>query len=98
MLYKDVQYDYVQETYNMPDRRPIRSSSSGRHNKLFARRLHQLRVARGVSQEALAELAAVHRNYVGKLERGQQSPSLDTICRLAQALKVKPAALLANIS
>lgn len=62
--------------------------------KLFGKRLLQLRQARGISQERLAELAGIHRNYIGRLERAQQSPSLDLICALAAALNVKPAALL----
>ncbi len=65
--------------------------------KLFAKRLYELRRARGVSQEKLAETANVHRNYVGTLERALQSPSLDVVCRLAHALKVRPAELLKRI-
>jgi transcriptional regulator with XRE-family HTH domain len=56
--------------------------------------LRELRVERGLSQEKLAEMADLHRNYVGVLERAGQSPSLDAICKLAAALKVRPAALL----
>jgi transcriptional regulator with XRE-family HTH domain len=61
--------------------------------KLFAKRLHELRVKKGVSQEELAERAGIHRNYVGRLERAEQNPSLDRICDLARALGVKPAEL-----
>jgi transcriptional regulator with XRE-family HTH domain len=64
--------------------------------KLFGVRLRELRLAQGISQEKLAEKADLHRNYVGILERAKQSPSLDTICRLARALKVKPADLLSR--
>jgi len=46
--------------------------------------------------EEIAEEADLHRNYVGILERAKQSPSLDAICRLARALKVKPADLLSR--
>jgi transcriptional regulator with XRE-family HTH domain len=65
---------------------------------LFGRRLRELRQERGISQEKLAEMADLHRNYVGVLERGGQSASLDAICKLARGLKVKPADLLANQS
>lgn len=54
------------------------------------------RKERGISQEKLAEMADLHRNYVGVLERGGQFASLDAICKLAHALKVKPAELLKN--
>lgn len=62
--------------------------------KLFGKRLCQLRQARGISQMQLADLAGISWNYVGRLERAQQSPSLDMICVLAAVLNVKPAALL----
>lgn len=60
--------------------------------------MRELRLERGVSQEKLAEMASLHRNYVGVLERGVQSASLDAICKLARALKVRPADLLSTIS
>jgi transcriptional regulator with XRE-family HTH domain len=68
-----------------------------RERKLFAKHLRELRVARGVSQEELAEIAGMHRNYIGMLERAAQNPSLDAICTLATALKVSPSELLSRI-
>jgi transcriptional regulator with XRE-family HTH domain len=65
--------------------------------KLFGIHLRELRLAQGVSQEKLAEMADLHRNYVGILERATQSPSLDAICKLARALKIRPAELLEKI-
>jgi transcriptional regulator with XRE-family HTH domain len=59
--------------------------------KLFAKRLHELRVKKGISQERLAELAGMHRNYVSRLERAGQSPTLDRIFELSRALGVRPA-------
>ena len=44
---------------------------------LFGKRLRELRLERKISQEKLAEVSDLHRNYVGVLERGGQSPSLD---------------------
>jgi transcriptional regulator with XRE-family HTH domain len=63
----------------------------------FGKRLRELRKERDVSQEKLAEMADLHRNYVGVLERGGQYASLDAICKLAHALKVKPAELLKTL-
>lgn len=60
----------------------------------FGARLRELRLERDISQEKLAEMAGLHRNYVGVLERARQSATLDAICKLAAALNVKPADLL----
>ena len=51
-----------------------------------------IREARGYSQERLAELARLHRTYVGGIERGERNVSLINIWRLAEALDVNPAA------
>jgi transcriptional regulator with XRE-family HTH domain len=40
-----------------------------------------------LSQEQLAEIADVHRNFVGKVERGEQNVSIDSLMRLATSLK-----------
>lgn len=53
---------------------------------------------RKLSQEKLAELADLHRNYVGGVERGERNVSLINIVKLAKALAVRPANLLDRIS
>ena len=53
-----------------------------------------MREERHLSQEALADLAGLHRTYVGSVERGERNVSIDNIDRLAEALSVSPAELL----
>lgn len=62
--------------------------------RTFGLRLRELRHARGLSQESLAELAGLDRTYVSSCERGHRNISLENIYRLAAALGVEPAELL----
>jgi transcriptional regulator with XRE-family HTH domain len=50
--------------------------------------LRETRNARGLSQERLGLEAGVHRNYVGGIERGQRTPTVECIVGLANELKV----------
>lgn len=61
--------------------------------KLFCRRLAQLRKIRGWSQEALALESGIARSYLGSVERGQHNIALVNICRLAETLQVPPSEL-----
>jgi len=45
------------------------------------------RTSMGISQEKLAELADVHRNYIGKIERGEQNITINSLCQLATVFK-----------
>lgn len=64
---------------------------------LFGKVISDLRRSIGLSQEALAELAGVHRTYVSQLERGLKSPTLAVITKLASALKVRPSGILEQL-
>jgi transcriptional regulator with XRE-family HTH domain len=61
----------------------------------LAKHLRAERAARGLSQEQLADLAGLHRTYVGSVEREERNVSLENIERLAKALGLDIAALLA---
>jgi transcriptional regulator with XRE-family HTH domain len=62
--------------------------------RIFAVNLRRERKKCGLSQEALADIAGLHRTYVGSVERGERNVSLDKIEQLAQALGLEPADLL----
>ena len=60
---------------------------------LLGRRIKEVRKARGLSQEALAEKMEGHPKYLGSVERGEQNPTVEFLMKLAAALKVDMAAL-----
>ncbi|HEV2271380.1 MAG TPA: helix-turn-helix transcriptional regulator [Steroidobacteraceae bacterium] len=62
---------------------------------LFGSRIAALRKARGWSQEKLALESGISRSYIGGVERGQRNIALVNICRVADALEVPLAKLMA---
>lgn len=56
--------------------------------RVLGRRIRVLRVGRGWSQEVLAEIAGVHRNYLGQVERGSVNMSVAQLAKIARALGV----------
>jgi transcriptional regulator with XRE-family HTH domain len=61
---------------------------SSNARKIFAQRLRQIRQIKGLSQEELADIAGLHRTYVGSVERSERNISIDNMERLAKALEV----------
>lgn len=56
--------------------------------------IRRLRTESGLSQEAFADLAGIHRTYVSDIERGARNPTITIVQRLGEALGVNPADLL----
>jgi len=56
-----------------------------------------LRLKAGLSQEELADIASLHRTYIGSVERGERNISLENIVQLSHSLNVPPADLLKGI-
>jgi transcriptional regulator with XRE-family HTH domain len=60
----------------------------------FGRSLVALRHEAELTQEELAHQAALHRTYIGSLERGERNPTVTTLLKLADALSCPPSELL----
>ncbi len=54
----------------------------------FGERMRKLRTKKHLSQEELADLAHVHRTYIGTIERAEKNITLVNIEKIAKALEV----------
>lgn len=57
-------------------------------NIKFGQRISELRKERGISQEVLAFNCGFDRTYIGYIERGEKSPTINTIVKLANGLNI----------
>lgn len=57
-------------------------------NIKFGHRVRQLRLSRGFSQEELAFNCGLDKNYIGYIERGEKSATINTIHKLTVGLKI----------
>ena len=57
--------------------------------KRMAKRIQELREARGWAQVELAARAGISRPYLARLETGRQDPRVSILAKIAKALKVK---------
>ena len=69
---------------------PLSHVNSSDPRVSFGIRVRELRIERRLSQARLAELAKLHRNYIGGVERTERNIGLFNIVQLAHALLVKP--------
>jgi transcriptional regulator with XRE-family HTH domain len=62
--------------------------------RTVGRNLRAYREARGLSQEAFADVLGVHRTYMGGIERGERNLTLKSLERIAEQIDIDPVALL----
>jgi transcriptional regulator with XRE-family HTH domain len=63
-------------------------SSEARLRAVLGRRVRESRTSRGLTAGQLAELTGVTRSFVSQIERGEASPSVTTMYRIAHALEL----------
>ena len=54
----------------------------------FGNKVRKERMKLGLSQEELAERAGVHRTYIGMIERAEKNATIESIGKIAKALKI----------
>jgi len=57
---------------------------------IFAKHLRKRRAELGWSQEEVGERSGLTRNYIGMIERGETSPTLDAVEAISDAFNVQP--------
>ena len=57
-----------------------------KHRIELGQAIRRRREALEMTQEQFAEVVDCHRNFVGRVERGEQNPTVDTLVRIAKAL------------
>jgi transcriptional regulator with XRE-family HTH domain len=62
--------------------------------RTIGQNLRAYRMARGLSQEAFAEILGVRRTYMGSVERGERNLTLRSIERIAARIEEEPLKLL----
>lgn len=60
----------------------------------FGQKMQKVRQSKGITQEGLASMLAMHRTYIGLIERGERNPTIRTLYKIAKALKVTASELL----
>ncbi len=63
--------------------------AKGNSRKILGQTIRTYREAAHMSQEKLAEIADLSRNFIGAVERGEDTISVEALIRVAKALKVR---------
>ncbi len=63
----------------------------------FGQVIRELREQHGLSQQELADYSEVDRTFISGLERGINTPTLNTIYKLAEVFKLKPGELIQKV-
>jgi transcriptional regulator with XRE-family HTH domain len=62
----------------------------------LGRHIRELRTARHLSQEALADASGIDRSHMGKIERGERNVTILNLLRIAKALGCKVSDMIAG--
>jgi len=60
-------------------------------------RIQTIRREKGVSQEALAHIAGLHRTFLGMVERGERNITVINLLRITTALEVDASQILQEL-
>jgi DNA-binding XRE family transcriptional regulator len=94
--------EYNKACYNCPETGSILQSQDVLTMKhvqiLIGKKVRELRMEAGLSQEIFADKAGIHRSFMGEIERGEVDISLSMLMKVSQALGVKISKLIQGIA
>jgi len=56
--------------------------------------IKSIRTEKGLSQEVLSGLADIGRSHLAMIETGKKTPNIETVCKIAGALRMKPSEII----
>jgi transcriptional regulator with XRE-family HTH domain len=65
--------------------------------EIVGRVIQRIRERRKRSQELVSGLAGIGRTHLSAIERGQRRPTMETFFKIAEALDMRPSAMMAEI-
>lgn len=65
---------------------------------VLGKRIKNLRISQKLSQEKLAELSGLHSTYIGQIERGEKSPTIESIYKICMGLNISLPVLFENFT
>ncbi|WP_295212011.1 helix-turn-helix transcriptional regulator [Ruminococcus sp.] len=65
--------------------------------KIVGNVIRHFRESKGLSQEVVSGFADIGRTYLSAIERGERKPTLETFYRIAEAMRIRPSVILAEI-
>lgn len=65
--------------------------------EIVGRVIQNKREQKKLSQEVISGLAGIGRTHLSAIERGERKPTLETFFKIAEALNMRPSALMAEI-
>ncbi len=63
-------------------------------SKKVGKKIMAIRRQKGFTQEEVADKSGMHVSTLGRIERGESNPPLQTLNKIAQVLRVKPKEIL----
>jgi len=74
----------------------MRKLGAHKARKALGETIRAYRIYMGLSQEKLAELADVHRNYIGNIERGEQNITINSLLRFVEVFECPLSKIMAD--